>query len=247
MEDFELQYSWSNGKYWSPYNHCRVWSGSNDSSTEYTLKVRDQYGQEVLTETLVTNLKDRTLVMPTIELSQSAREWSSTTVTVTVKSNDTNCKYIYRRTIGATTWTKEEAIQTTFSISTGVTGIEAYYEDVYGNISPTASTYIMVNGVQPTNLNFNPTVDSAKRIFTEVSAVSTVADDLLRYSISYDNGQTWSDPQIGKKFCLVDTSGQSEYMVNCRAHTSARTYNSTTGKYEYPIYTQGTAVKVTVG
>ena len=38
--DVKFEYSFSDGKYWSPYDHCRVWKNGT-----YNLMIRDNYGQ----------------------------------------------------------------------------------------------------------------------------------------------------------------------------------------------------------
>ena len=38
--DVKFEYSFSDGKYWSPYDHCRVWENGT-----YDLMIRDNYGQ----------------------------------------------------------------------------------------------------------------------------------------------------------------------------------------------------------
>ena len=38
--DVKFEYSFSDGKYWSPYDHCRVWKNGT-----YDLMIRDNNGQ----------------------------------------------------------------------------------------------------------------------------------------------------------------------------------------------------------
>ena len=38
--DVKFEYSFSDGKYWSPYDHCRVWKNGT-----YDLMIRDNHGQ----------------------------------------------------------------------------------------------------------------------------------------------------------------------------------------------------------
>ena len=38
--DVKFEYSFSDGKYWSPYDHCRIWENGT-----YDLMIRDNYGQ----------------------------------------------------------------------------------------------------------------------------------------------------------------------------------------------------------
>lgn len=239
MEDFKLEYSWSNGKYWSPYDHCRVWSQSNDGSSEYTLKVRDQYGQEVMTEIVVTNAKDRILETPVIITNKPEGQWN-TGATAYIEVTDPNKNRTYYKGANDSSWLSGNM----GTLVDGDSSIEFYYDDIYGNKSPVVGVYLMADSTKPTNLNFVPKVDSAGRILTEVSAVKKWSP--LRYSISYDDGATWSEPQIGGKFCLTNTSGQNEYMVNCRAYNSSQEYNETTQKYEYVVYTEGTPIRVVI-
>lgn len=217
MDIEDLEYSWSDGQYWSKYNHCRVWENGT-----YTLKVRDKYGQTATTSYEVTNNHKRKLDVPTITTDYIEDTWDSTprTITITASTNATKIKYSNDGTNWITT-------NSPYVISTGSQiGISTRYfksVDEYGNESLPITFIIKRDTSKPTNINFIPTVSIANEIYTTVSAIEDRALP-LRYSITYDGGQTWSTPQIGRKFGLVNNPPKGTYTVNCRAYNAEGNY-----------------------
>lgn len=230
IDDMVLEYSFSDGKYWSKYDHCRVWKNGT-----YTVKVRDKYGQTTSSEILISNNHDGDINPPSLSSSYTERTWTDKEETVTVTTPDTS--YIIEMSINnGTTWTNTAATGGTFTYTLGTKdGIQNVLfrcKDKYGNISSPVSFEVWRDSTAPTNINFVPEVSIANEIYTDVTVVASISP--MTYSITYDNGDNWSEPQIGRKFGLVNNPPKGDYYVNCRA------YNST-GKY-----VEGKAIKVTI-
>ena len=73
----------------------------------------------------------------------------------------------------------------------------------------------------PSNINILPTVKVTRDIVVEVSAINN--DSPMRYSITYDNGQTWSPPQIGR-FFAHGPADVGTYTINARVYNGAGNY-----------------------
>lgn len=232
--DGELEYSWSGGQYWSQYNHCRVWENGT-----YTLKVRDKYGQTATTTYEVTNNHKAIVPSPEIYGDNNIEEgeWVSTSLSVIIQKPQGQYYIDYK--IGQNgNWTLGTSLTTSNYIiglgyDNGIKEVWSRCRDVYGNISLPVSFICGLDKTAPTNLNFIPILSIANEIYTTVSAVESHALP-LKYSITYDGGQTWSTPQIGRKFGLVNNPSKGTYTINCRAYNAAG------------LYVEGTPVQVTI-
>ncbi len=223
----ELEYSWSGGQYWSQYNHCRVWENGT-----YELMIRDRYGQTSTTNYEVTNNHKVNLGIPVITTDYIENTWDSVpkNITITAGTNATKIKYS-NNGINWTTTNSPYVIYTGGLVDTNTVYLKS--TDGYGNESLPITFIYKRDTTAPTNINFVPTVSMANEIYTTVSAVEDKALP-LKYSITYDGGQTWSIPQIGRKFGLVNNPPKGTYMVNCRAYNAEG------------LYVEGTPVQVTI-
>lgn len=235
MDDMTLEYSWSDGKYWSQYNHCRVWENGT-----YNLKVRDKYGQTSTTTYEVTNNHKATIEPPTIKGTTGIIEnvFTANSSAGVIFTPPIDNLYIDYKIEGAWyngTWTlgtSKGRLQMGPGMAKEVT-ITARCRDDYGNLSQEVTFVLLRDTTAPTNINFVPTVSIANEIYTTVSAIENEALP-LRYSITYDGGQTWSEPQIGRNFGLVNNPPKGTYTINCRAYNAAG------------LYVEGSPVQVTI-
>lgn len=228
MNKEDLEYSYSNGQYWSKYDHCRVWNNGT-----YDIIVKDKYGQTTITQVEITNNHKVDIEPPVINSGDYIEgTWSNKNITLTVMPNNAN--YFIDRKITSTTWSQATVpgVQVfNFNSQTGQFHAIFRCRDEYGNVSPSVSFLMKIDKTAPTNINFVPTVTVAKEILTNVSAIDS--ESPIKYSITYDNGVTWSEQQIGNRFGLPYSQSGS-YMVNCRA------YNAT------GAYVEGTPINVTI-
>lgn len=222
MYDIELEYSYSGGKYWSKYPHCRVFENGT-----YDVVVRDNYGQTTTTQVEVENNKKTILTPPSVLLSNSDGSyqeytWSSTAVTAQMTASTSY--YIDYMLEGDANWTLGER-KSGFLINiakNGMNNLLVRTRDDYGNTSIILTYPVWIDTSAPTNLNFVPEVTYANEIETTVSAIESTSLP-MRYSITYDNGKTWSEPQLGRNFGLINPA-KGTYQVNCRAYNAAGLY-----------------------
>lgn len=222
MYDVELEYSYSGGKYWSKHPHCRVFENGT-----YDVVVRDNYGQTTTTQVEVNNNKKTILTPPNVLLSNSdgpyqEYTWSSTAVTAQMTASTSY--YIDYMLEGDASWTLGER-KSGFLINitkNGMNNLLVRTRDDYGNTSIILTYPVWIDTSAPTNLNFVPEVTYANEIETTVSAIESTSLP-MRYSITYDNGKTWSEPQLGRNFGLINPT-KGTYQVNCRAYNAAGLY-----------------------
>lgn len=231
--DGELEYSWSGGQYWSQYNHCRVWENGT-----YELMVRDKYGQTSTTLYEVTNNHKATIPSPTIVGRNVQQEqWITTNPQLqVVDPSGNNSYYMDVKFSPEEGWDRASSKGDRTFASNRVNGIKEIWarsRDDYGNVSLPVTFTCGVDTSAPTNINFVPTVSIANEIYTTVSAIEYHSLP-LRYSITYDGGQTWSEPQIGRNFGLVNNPPKGTYTINCRAYNAAG------------LYVEGSPVQVTI-
>lgn len=224
MNSAKLEYSFSDGKYWSKYAHCRVWENGT-----YNVIVRDNYGQTASRQIEVLNNHHKILNPPTITSSYIDGEWSSTDVTYTVKAE--NSAYdIYKVINGSAqkvgTGTYIETLNST------KTDIEYYCMDQYGNKSTSTTFNCLIDKSAPTNISYAPTINMAQRIYTVMIAIDN--ESPMKYSISYDNGSTWSTPQYGRIFESEKNTPAGTYIIKGRVYNAAG------------LYIEGSAVTVTI-
>lgn len=226
----DLEYSWSNGQYWSKYNHCRVWENGT-----YTLKVRDKYGQIATATYEVTNNHKTKLSIPTITSNTyNEGEWTSNDISILVTPGNENCRIAYKREESNSWTTFPDKRPMSMTVPSNInTAYHFKTVDDYGNESLPITFNMNIDKSAPTNINFVPTVSIANEIYTTVNVLEDKALP-LRYSITYDGGQTWSTPQIGRNFGLVNNPPKGTYTINCRAYNAAG------------LYVEGSPIQVTI-
>lgn len=110
--DVKFEYSFSDGKYWSPYDHCRVWENGT-----YDLMIRDNYGQtakRVYEETNVVEDKEipfKIEFIDFIDFNDNPIEYydgivvarSSGKMVITIQGNYNN-PVLYKRVKGQDVW-----------------------------------------------------------------------------------------------------------------------------------------------
>ena len=227
--DVKFEYSFSDGKYWSPYDHCRVWKNGT-----YDLMIRDNYGQtakRVYEETNVVEDKEIPVKIEYvdftdcygnpveyydgIELERAGDLYPSGNMKITIEGNF-NDPWLYVKDRGARDWWKYEQFSNNV-IETFLAEREYYVMDSYGRKSKTFTLEGRIKTVYPSRLEIKIVQADSGVIITEVK--DNLPDDAAvlprRYSISYDNGKSWSDWQLGRYFQkLKPNSGQ--YLIKVK-------------------------------
>lgn len=227
--DVKFEYSFSDGKYWSPYDHCRVWKNGT-----YDLMIRDNYGQtakRVYEETNVVEDKEIPVKIEYvdftdcygnpveyydgIELERAGDLYPSGNMKITIEGNF-NDPWLYVKDRGARDWWKYEQFSNNV-IETFLAEREYYVMDSYGRKSKTFTLEGRIKTVYPSRLEIKIVQADSGVIITEVK--DNLPDDAVvlprRYSISYDNGKSWSNWQLGRYFQkLKPDSGQ--YLIKAK-------------------------------
>lgn len=227
--DVKFEYSFSDGKYWSPYDHCRVWENGT-----YDLMIRDNYGQtakRVYEETNVVEDKEIPVKIEYvdftdcygnpveyydgIELERAGDMRPSGKMKITIEG-DFNDPWLYIKEEGNSDWWKYEQFSNNV-IETFLAKREYYVMDSYGRKSKTFTLEGRIKTVYPSRLEIKIVQADSGVIITEVK--DNLPDDAAvlprRYSISYDNGKSWSNWQLGRYFQkLKPDSGQ--YLIKAK-------------------------------
>lgn len=227
--DVKFEYSFSDGKYWSPYDHCRVWKNGT-----YDLMIRDNYGQtakRVYEETNVVEDKEIPVKIEYvdftdcygnpveyydgIELERAGDLYPSGNMKITIEGNF-NDPWLYVKDRGDRDWWKYEQFSNNV-IETFLAKRQYYVMDSYGRKSKTFTLEGRIKTVYPSMLEIKIVQANSGVIITEVK--DNLPDDAAvlprRYSISYDNGKSWSNWQLGRYFQkLKPNSGQ--YLIKVK-------------------------------
>lgn len=231
MNNVELEYSYSGGQYWSKYPHCKVFENGT-----YNVIVKDNYGQTTTAQIEVSNNKKTVLTPPNVLLGNSKGmyqeyTWSPEPVSVQMSGG----KYFVDYKLETDSeWTLGDRVQTSI-VNIGHAGknnLLVRTRDSYGNTSFEFCYPIWIDTTGPTNLNFVPHITYGNEIITTVTAIEDVSLP-MRYSITYDDGKTWSKPQLGEQFTLINPP-HGTYTINCRAYNGAG------------LYVEGIAVEVVI-
>ena len=235
--DVKFEYSFSDGKYWSPYDHCRVWKNGT-----YDLMIRDNHGQtakRVYEETNVVEDKEipvKIEFIDFIDFNNNPIEYydgitvigSSGKMVITILG-DFNNPTLYMKTKGQTTWRKNGGFTKNKRILNDLGQAEYYVMDSYGRKSKIFTSEVV---------NATPYPPLPEIIIVHKDAgviISAVKDNRetnaipRKYSISYDNGKTWSNFQLGRYFQKLDpASGTYQlkakvlYTTGVEAESSSR-------------------------
>lgn len=210
--DVKFEYSFSDGKYWSPYDHCRVWENGT-----YDLMIRDNYGQtakRVYEETNVVEDKEipfKIEFIDFIDFNDNPIEYydgivvarSSGKMVITIQGNYNN-PVLYERIKGHDVWEKAGNFTDNNFTKKNPHQAEYYIADSYGRKSKIFTSEA---------IGYTP--DSPRPVITILHAdsgvlITEVRDDRetnavpRRYAISYDNGKTWSNWQLGRYFQKIN-------------------------------------------
>ena len=246
--DVKFEYSFSDGKYWSPYDHCRVWKNGT-----YDLMIRDNYGQtakRVYEETNVVEDKEIPVKIEYvdftdcygnpveyydgIELERAGDLRPSGNMKITIEGNF-NDPWLYIKEKGDRDWQKYKQFSNNV-IETFLAEREYYVMDSYGRKSKTFTLEGRIKTVYPSRLEIKIVQADSGVIITEVKDNLPDDDAVLprRYSISYDNGKSWSNWQLGRYFQkLKPESGQ--YFIKAKVKY---------GRYEDNKYIVSTTVTI---
>lgn len=227
--DVKFEYSFSDGKYWSPYDHCRVWKNGT-----YDLMIRDNYGQtakRVYEETNIVEDKEIPVKIEYvdftdcygnpveyydgIELERAGDLYPSGNMKITIEGNF-NDPWLYVKEKRGLDWQKYKQFSNNV-IETFLAEREYYVMDSYGRKSKTFTLEGRIKTVYSSRLEIKIVQADSGVIITEVK--DNLPDDAAvlprRYSISYDNGKSWSDWQLGRYFQkLKPNSGQ--YLIKVK-------------------------------
>ena len=227
--DVKFEYSFSDGKYWSPYDHCRVWKNGT-----YDLMIRDNHGQtakRVYEETNVVEDKEIPVKIEYvdftdcygnpveyydgIELERAGDLYPSGNMKITIEGNF-NDPWLYVKEKRGLDWQKYKQFSNNV-IETFLAEREYYVMDSYGRKSKTFTLEGRIKTVYPSRLEIKIVQADSGVIITEVK--DNLPDDAAvlprRYSISYDNGKSWSNWQLGRYFQkLKPDSGQ--YLIKAK-------------------------------
>lgn len=216
----ELHYSYSNGKYWSKYNKCKLWENK-----EYDILVRDKNGQIATQKILIdNNIKTMFLENPLLETDYIEYSWSDKNkIIVRIIPRNENEYVDYKINDGA--WIKETVKGEKEIEINCINGINILYyrtRDDNDNLSIINTFVIKTDFTSPSNINCVSEALYNSRIITTVTAVENLSLP-LKYSISYDDGATWSKEQYGNKF-LLSFPEKGTYKIKCRAFNSVGNY-----------------------
>ena len=210
--DVKFEYSFSDGKYWSPYDHCRIWENGT-----YDLMIRDNYGQtakRVYEETNVVEDKEipvKIEFIDFIDFNDNPIEYydgivvarSSGKMVITIQGNYNN-SVLYERIKGQDGWGRKGSFVNNKLTVQSLHQAEYYVADSYGRRSKTFTSEV----VSYTPYSPRPVItilhaDSGVLI-TEVRDDTETNAVPRRYTISYDNGKTWSNWQLGRYFQKIN-------------------------------------------
>ena len=206
--DVKFEYSFSNGKYWSPYDHCRVWKNGT-----YDLMIRDNHGQtakRVYEETNIVEDKEipvKIEFIDFIDFNNNPIEYydgitvigSSGKMVITILG-DFNNPTLYMKTKGQTTWRKNGGFTNNKRILNNLGQAEYYVMDSYGRKSKIFTSEVVNAMPYPPLPEIIIVHKDAGVIISEVKDNRETNAIPRKYSISYDNGKTWSNFQLGRYF-----------------------------------------------
>lgn len=236
--DVKFEYSFSDGKYWSPYDHCRVWKNGT-----YDLMIRDNYGQaakRVYEETSIIEDKEipvRIEFIDFIDFNDNPIEYydgivvarSSGKMVITILGDFDNPR-LYMKIKGQTAWQENGGF--TNNKRTSINNphqAEYYVMDSYGRRSKTfTSEAITYTPYSPRPAITILHADSGVLI-TEVRDDRETNAVPRRYAISYDDGKTWSNWQLGRYFQKLKPS-TGTYWIRVKIKYTTGVESNSVGK-----------------
>lgn len=235
--DVKFEYSFSDGKYWSPYDHCRVWKNGT-----YDLMIRDNYGQtakRVYEETNVVEDKEipfKIEFIDFIDFNDNPIEYydgivvarSSGKMVITIQGNYNN-PVLYERIKGQDVWERKGSFVNNKLTVRSLHQAEYYVADSYGRRSKTfTSEVVTYTPYSPRPAITILHVDSSVLI-TEVRDDTETNAVPRRYAISYDDGKTWSNWQLGRYFQKLKPS-TGTYWIRVKIKYTTGVESNSVGK-----------------
>jgi hypothetical protein len=235
--DVKFEYSFSDGKYWSPYNHCRVWENGT-----YDLMIRDNYGQtakRVYEETSIIEDKEIPVRIEFIDFTDFngnpieyydgvvvARSSGKMVITILGDFDDPR---LYMKTKGQTAWQENGGFTNNKKTLIDPGQAEYYIADSYGRKSKIFTSEV----VTYTPYSPRPAItilhaDSGVLI-TEVRDDTETNAVPRRYAISYDDGKTWSNWQLGRYFQKLKPS-TGTYWIRVKIKYTTGVESNSVGK-----------------
>lgn len=235
--DVKFEYSFSDGKYWSPYNHCRVWENGT-----YDLMIRDNYGQtakRVYEETSIIEDKEIPVRIEFIDFTDFngnpieyydgvvvARSSGKMVITILGDFDDPR---LYMKTKGQTAWQENGGFTNNKKTLINPGQAEYYIADSYGRKSKIFTSEV----VTYTPYSPRPAItilhaDSGVLI-TEVRDDTETNAVPRRYAISYDDGKTWSNWQLGRYFQKLKPS-TGTYWIRVKIKYTTGVESNSVGK-----------------
>lgn len=235
--DVKFEYSFSDGKYWSPYDHCRVWENGT-----YDLMIRDNYGQtakRVYEETSIIEDKEIPVRIEFIDFTDFngnpieyydgvvvARSSGKMVITILGDFDDPR---LYMKTKGQTAWQENGGFTNNKKTLINPGQAEYYIADSYGRKSKIFTSEV----VTYTPYSPRPAItilhaDSGVLI-TEVRDDTETNAVPRRYAISYDDGKTWSNWQLGRYFQKLKPS-TGTYWIRVKIKYTTGVESNSVGK-----------------
>lgn len=206
--DVKFEYSFSDGKYWSPYNHCRVWENGT-----YDLMIRDNYGQtakRVYEETSIIEDKEIPVRIEFIDFTDFngnpieyydgivvARSTGKMIITILGDFDDPR---LYMKTKGQTTWQENGGFTNNKRTLINPGQAEYYIADSYGRKSKIFTSEVVTYTPYAPRPAITILHADSGVLITEVRDDTETNAVPRRYAISYDDGKTWSNWQLGRYF-----------------------------------------------
>lgn len=210
--DVKFEYSFSDGKYWSPYDHCRVWKNGT-----YDLMIRDNYGQtakRVYEETNIVENKEipfKIEFIDFIDFNDNPIEYydgivvarSSGKMVITIQGNYNN-PVLYERIKGQDVWGRKGSFVNNKLTVQSLYQAEYYVADSYGRRSKTFTSEVVTHTPYSPRPAITILYADSGVLITEVRDDTETNAVPRRYAISYDNGKTWSNWQLGRYFQKIN-------------------------------------------
>lgn len=230
--DVRFEYSFSDGQYWSSYDHCRVWENGT-----YNLKIRDNFGniaEKTYEETGV--IKDERIP---VQISfTDFIDYNGNTVDyydgiVMVRKNEKmivtipagfSSPALYIKEKGQTAWRKLGDFSGETYTVTNPGQAEYYVADTYDRYSKTFTSEVVTVTVYAPQPSITVVHADSESIITKVTDSTPVASNAapLKYALSYDGGVSYSDWQFGNWFKKFDPSAGTYVLKAKIKYTTGR-------------------------
>ena len=235
--DVKFEYSFSDGKYWSPYDHCRVWKNGT-----YNLMIRDNYGQmakRVYEETGIVEDEEIPVQIEFIDFIDFnsnpieyydgivvARNTGKMIITILGDFDDPR---LYMKTKGQTAWQENGGFTNNKRTLTDLGQAEYYIADSYGRKSKIFTSEVVTYTPYAPRPAITILHADSGVLITEVRDDTETNAVPRRYAISYDNGKTWSNWQLGRYFQKLKPS-TGTYWIRVKIKYTTGVESNSVGK-----------------